>query len=334
MRKLTINFCYETLPNEVAELKNLEWLSYYGGGRPGNLVQTFTVLAQLSKLKYLDMSGRGIRELPAEIGQLKSLEYLNLYSNSLVNVPSELASLENLQHLLLGYDRPLNNQVAQGEFPEVVLQLRKLRTLKIDSWFGSLSSRIGELQSLEKLSVTSKYLKTIPEEIGNLRKLEVLVLNNCNIESIPKELNLLRNLKRLSLTFSSSFSGNLTEFLRTTQLTQLERLDIGGMALNQQSNLTFLNRFPKLHWLDLKHNNLSRLPEEIQGLRSLIALDISQNNITSIPAWFWKLKNLKKIYLHANKIAKHERDKVGRFIKNNSKGHEEKLAKFFLENSF
>ena len=63
-----------TLPPEIGNLKNLEWL---------------------------DLAGNQLTTLPPEIGNLKKLEMLYLLSNELTTLPPEIGMLKNLKEFSL-----------------------------------------------------------------------------------------------------------------------------------------------------------------------------------------------------------------------------------------
>ncbi|WP_442868233.1 leucine-rich repeat domain-containing protein [Bradyrhizobium sp. CCBAU 53415] len=57
--------------------------------------------AKRRKQESLDLSGKGLKALPAEIGQLTSLKKLDLSGNQLTTLPSEINLLTNLEDLNL-----------------------------------------------------------------------------------------------------------------------------------------------------------------------------------------------------------------------------------------
>jgi Leucine-rich repeat (LRR) protein len=54
--------------------------------------------------------------------------------------------------------------------------------------------------------------------------------------------------------------------------------------------------------LNLAHNQMAKLPDELAELNFLEVLDISNNSFLSLPPAVFKLKNLKKLIAHTNKI--------------------------------
>lgn len=54
--------------------------------------------------------------------------------------------------------------------------------------------------------------------------------------------------------------------------------------------------------LNLSHNQMGKLPDELADLNHLETLDISCNSFLTLPPVVFKLKKLKKLLAHTNKI--------------------------------
>ena len=125
----------------------------------------------------LDLSGKKLTSLPAEIGELKSLTALYLSNNQLTSLPAEIAELKNLTVLFL-----FGNQLT------------------------SVPAEIAELKNLIKLDLSGNQLTSVPAEIAELKNLTVLYLSQNKLTSLPVEIAELKNLTVLDL------SGNPLEF--------------------------------------------------------------------------------------------------------------------------
>ncbi len=94
----------------------------------------------------LDLSGRGLTAIPAEVFSRGDLERLDLSNNKLTGAPSSrIAELKRLKHL----------------------------DLSKNSLTG-LPAELGRLDKLEVLNVSNNQLTGLPMEIGNLTQLKVL----------------------------------------------------------------------------------------------------------------------------------------------------------------
>lgn len=135
----------------------------------------------------LNLSYRGIKNLPAAIGQFKNLKELNLWCSDLGTLPPEIGQLKNLEVLDLSFNK-----------------------------LSTLPSEIGQLKNLKRLYLSHNELETLPSEIGQLKNLEELDLSYNELETLPPEIGQLKNLKRLNLKYDqlSNISSELEDFLK------------------------------------------------------------------------------------------------------------------------
>jgi internalin A len=267
--------------------------------------------AAKGKATLLDLSKKGIKELPVEIGQLKNLTFLNLSENQLSSLPAEIGQLTNLTELVLS-----NNQLS--ELPAEIWGLTNLTKLslfgnkltKLLAEIGKLSNltelnlsanqltmlptEIGALSNLTKLSISVNKLATLPAEIGALSNLMELNLSQNQLRSLPTEIGKLSNLTKLSL-FYNQLRSLPTEIGQLTNLIDIDLWNNQLVSLPAEFwQLTNLTR------LGLDGNQFSSLPAEIGKLTNLIELNLSGNQLTMLPVEIEKLTNLTKLYLHEN----------------------------------
>ncbi|MBF2088475.1 MAG: leucine-rich repeat domain-containing protein, partial [Synechococcales cyanobacterium K32_A2020_035] len=130
----------------------------------------------------LDLTGRGLTELPPEIGKLTQLETLllgkvekwqypggkrtpQLATNAISKLPAEIAALQQLTALDLS-GNPL------GDLPEVVAQLTSLKDLRaIATNITTIPDSIAQLTNLTTLWLHSNQITTIPDSIAQLTNL-------------------------------------------------------------------------------------------------------------------------------------------------------------------
>lgn len=113
-----------TLPEEIANLKDLEILDLYWnenlnelprdleklskirsiniGGNPNlDLSKVFALLAKLSDLKRVTLSFNKIKSLPPETGLLTQVEELIIDNNLLKELPAEMSDMKSLKRIVL-----------------------------------------------------------------------------------------------------------------------------------------------------------------------------------------------------------------------------------------
>jgi hypothetical protein len=147
----------------------------------------------LTTLRELDLSGNRLTSLPPVIKRLTGLNYLSLDSNQLVVLPPELGALAHLVSLDLGHN---NLQVLPAEFSG----LQRLRSLTLTgNQLAVLPAAIGALRHLETLRLDDNRLVSVPPEIGQLTSLTRLQLKDNQLTSLPSEIRNLVNLRSLRL---------------------------------------------------------------------------------------------------------------------------------------
>ena len=118
-------------------------------------------------------------------------------------------------------------------------------------------------------------------------------------------------LRGSSLQFHISPSGelNLKDGLyRTVPKTLWEAKSLQILHLDlRQNDLTLLESsplfsLPQLHSLDLRHNKIQHLPDDIQSLQKLKALRLDQNYLSYLPKTMWKLTGLEVLTLGKNSL--------------------------------
>jgi len=217
----------------------------------------------------LDLKGRKLTSLPAEITQLTNLTSLNLSQNELTSVPAEIAQLTNLTDLDLSFNE-----------------------------LTSLPAEISRLTNLTRLILSHTQLKNLSREIGRLAKLSRLSLSGNQLTSLPAEIEALTNLTNLALSFNKLTSVP-AEIARLTTLTNF---DLSG---NELTTLPAeIVRLPNLTALFLSGNQLTSLPPEIMLLTNLTTLGLFRNKLTSLPAEFTQLTNLSAVDLSSNRLTR------------------------------
>ena len=157
-------------------------------------------LGQLSRLRWLDLSGNQLRELPASFGQLSELQSLDLSGNQLRELPASFGKLSRLEDLWLS-DNKLH------ELPASFGQLSQLRSLWLNSnQLRELPASFGQLSGLRALWLDSNQLGALPASLRHLAELEVLDLSDNQLRELPGSLRDLPKLKELWLNENPELS--------------------------------------------------------------------------------------------------------------------------------
>ena len=266
----------------------------------------------------LELSDRGIKELPAEIGQLTNLTELDLSLNQLSSLPAEIGQLMNLTKLYL-----TSNQLSS--LPAEIGQLANPTALDLSgNQLSSLPAEIGQLANLTELSLYSNQLRSLPAKIGQLTNLTKLDLSDNQLSSLPAEIGQLTNLTDLYLYF------NQLSLLPAEigQLMNLTKLVLSGNKLSSlPAKILKLNMEIKWEWKpDEKGIFLANNPWEKPPV------EIVKRGKKAIRAWFEALKeeggkrlNEVKVLLvgygGAGKTSLVRRLTTGKFKKNEPKTH-------------
>ncbi|MCP4549206.1 MAG: hypothetical protein GY835_22360, partial [bacterium] len=253
------------------------------------LIEIIEKTASEGKVK-LDLSNKGIRELPSEIGKLTNLESLFLYSNKLTSIPETIEQLTDLQTLHL-----TSNQLTS--LPKIIGRLTNLQTLHLNNnRLAALPGTVGQLTNLETLSLNNNQLMSLPAAIEQLTSLKRLALNHNELASLPGAIGQLANLQILHLN-----SNQLTSLPETVgRLTNLQTLSLGSNRLTSLPEA--IGQLTNLKKLYLSGNLLVSLPGTIGQLANLAVLQLHSNLLTLLPETIGHLANLQTLYLSNNRL--------------------------------
>ncbi|NXU17188.1 MFHA1 protein, partial [Pardalotus punctatus] len=278
--------------------------------------------AALGELEALNLSGRGLEELPEEVGAaLSGLRVLSLRRNRLGRLPAAaLRHLGRLAELDLSHNRLRG--LGDGGALAGLRGLRKLSLShnELGAEGSGLPPRLAELGCLEELDLSFNRLRRLPECLGRLRHLRTLDVDhnllpsfptplleltaleeldcsgNRHLGALPEGIAALRRLKILWL--SGTGLAALPEGL--CQLSALESLMLDGNRL--QALPAGFGRLQRLKMLNLSSNLLGEFPFAILALPSLEELYLSRNQLTVLPSRLCQLHQLRTLWLDNNRI--------------------------------
>ncbi|NWZ59543.1 MFHA1 protein, partial [Haliaeetus albicilla] len=278
--------------------------------------------AALGELEALNLSGRGLEELPEEVGAaLSGLRVLSLRRNRLGRLPAAaLRHLGRLAELDLSHNRLRG--LGDGGALSGLRGLRKLSLShnELGAEGPGLPPRLAELGRLEELDLSFNRLRRLPEGLGRLRHLRALDVDhnllpsfpapllelaaleeldcsgNRHLGALPEGIAALRRLKILWL--SGTGLAALPEGL--CQLSALESLMLDGNRL--QALPAGFGSLQRLKMLNLSSNLLGEFPAAILALPSLEELYLSRNQLTLLPPHLCQLRQLRTLWLDNNRI--------------------------------
>ncbi|TAE49430.1 MAG: LysM peptidoglycan-binding domain-containing protein, partial [Cytophagales bacterium] len=263
------------------------------------------------KVYKLNLSGQGLKQLPAEIGQLKNLQVLNCSDNQLKSLAgiekltslTELSCRGNQLKSLAGIEKLTsltevscsNNQLKSLAGIE---QLASLTYLICDSNQLTSLSGIEQLTSLRVLYCSYNQLTTL---IG-IKKLTSLASLYCADNQLT---NLVGIEKLTSLTKLDCSYNQLISLSGVEQLTSLTKLECFA---NQLTSLSGIEKLTSLTKLYCSENKLITLPKEIGKLEKLSEVDFQnqkQNDFSKVD-----LQNMYKLYRDVYRVQKIEKDSL------------------------
>ena len=141
--------------SELSWVENLcKWADKYGLDE-----KIFPQTRQkLEDLEELDITNRGIEELPKEIHKLQSLKVLHLCNNNIKILPNELFGMQTLTDFCLH-----NNQITV------------------------ISEKIGNLVNLIQFSISNNNMVELPQSIVKLKNMRSFMIENTQITKIPDQ---------------------------------------------------------------------------------------------------------------------------------------------------
>lgn len=83
--------------------------------------------------------------------------------------------------------------------------------------------------------------------------------------------------------------------------TELKRCDLSGNVITKIP-AKFAVKFSLITELNLSHNQMNKLPEELAELQALERLDISHNTFVALPPVVWQMPQLKRLLANNNYI--------------------------------
>ncbi|NXV80228.1 MFHA1 protein, partial [Atlantisia rogersi] len=253
----------------------------------------------LGELESLNLSGRGLEELPEEVGAaLSGLRVLSLRRNRLCRLPAAaLRHLSRLAELDLSHNRL--RSLGDGGALAGLRGLRKLSLShnELGAEGPGLPARLAELGHLEELDLSFNRLRRLPEGLGRLRHLRALDVDHNLLPAFPAPLLELGGLEELDCS-GNRHLGALPEGIAALRRLKILWLSGTGLAALPEG----LCQLSALESLMLDSNRLRALPSGFGSLQRLKMLNLSSNLLGEFPAAILALPSLEELYLSRNQL--------------------------------
>jgi len=237
-------------PHILEKLRNLKPNTDNVQLTNGRLKEVPNELKACTAIKYLDLFGNSIQEIPDWFFQFKRLEHLSLRNNTLKALPTIVFTLENLKYLNL-----VDNQIHEIGAHYFV-----------------------NLMNIEKVDVSHNQITSIPSEKIEYPKCKSLSIKGNRLQKFPTAVSDVKTLEKLDL------SENKIKSVEDDAFDGLENLIELDLSFNELTYLpTSLGKLSKLKRLNLSGNKIRSLPKEFENLTSLEFLDFEGNPIGRVP---------------------------------------------------
>ncbi|RXI00719.1 hypothetical protein DVH24_000953 [Malus domestica] len=235
-------------------------------------------------IKYLDLLGSGIKELPQSFWSHEKISYLNIsHCRYLEKLPSNKCKLKISGSFNLDWHTSL------GEFSELPRDISKLSLVGCKR-LVSLPTNIWKLKYLEELNLSNCFkLENFPKILEPMEHLKSLNLSGTSIKELHSSIEFLPALKRIQLQGCKRFSSIPKSICK---LKYLEVLDF-SLCSELVNFPEILEPMEHLKSLNLSGTTVKKLHSSIEFLPALKRIQLQGcKRFSSIPKNICKLKNL------------------------------------------
>jgi Leucine-rich repeat (LRR) protein len=301
LKTLTLSEVKLTKENlvELSKLSNLEELNFYHCVFDSDDFTPFENNKNLSKLLIHDAMGNE-KYFPNHIEKLKSLKQLYLENSHCKGTSYNFNGLDNLELFYFKISSACDIDLSK---------LNKLSELSIVSsdyvFFNGIDDPMDlklpdslKILNLSHLTLTSNNYK----EIFSLSHLEELIIY-CFGNSDKIDIKSLKNPDKLRKLVINSYDRKSSSFIKNLDfLKELENLTKLELVKDGITEIPQLKYLKKLEYLNLKENNLLKIPEAIPTLKNIEYINLDSNIIYGrLPESLNKLEKLKYFNINKNK---------------------------------
>lgn len=264
-----------------------------------------------SKIKYLNLEGKNLMELPGHVTEMAALETVKLGANPKLDLLAAfevLARLPNVKHLTFSTAAEIPDQIGQltqletltingltkpCTFPESIGQLKKLHYLLVMSDAEVIfPESFAELSALAELYVRAPYWQ-LPSKFYQLNRLKQLDFSNCRLQQAPEEMIQMTALE--SVMFCSPDTRDYEQILSV--IAQMPNIKVLEMSVNPVPKAIGLCKQLEefVVWGGSDAQNPLQLPDELFELTQLQSLVLNMSYFHEIPEGIGQLTGLKNL---------------------------------------
>ncbi|XP_050148629.1 disease resistance protein RPV1-like isoform X9 [Malus sylvestris] len=240
-------------------------------------------------IKYLNLEGSGIKELPESVWSNEHISYLDIsHCKDLQKLPSNKCNLK-----VSGCFK-VDGCTSLGEFSELPRDISKLSLVGCKR-LVSLPTNICKLKCLEELNLSEcSELENFPEIMEPMEHLESLNLSETTVEELHSSIEFLPALKEIRLRDCKRFSSIPKSICK---LKYLEELDLSCCS-KLENFPEILEPMEHLKSLNLSATMVEELHSSIKFLPVLKKVKLGGcKRLSSIPKSICKLKYLEELDL-------------------------------------
>ncbi|RXH97782.1 hypothetical protein DVH24_010107 [Malus domestica] len=240
-------------------------------------------------IKYLNLEGSGIKELPESVWSNEHISYLDIsHCKDLQKLPSNKCNLK-----VSGCFK-VDGCTSLGEFSELPRDISKLSLVGCKR-LVSLPTNICKLKCLEELNLSEcSKLQNFPEILEPMEHLKSLNLSSTAIEELHSSIEFFPALKRLTLSHCQRLSSIPKSICK---LKYLEKLNLSCCS-KLENFPEILEPMKHLEYLNLSETSVQELHSSIEFLPALKNIELKGcKRLSSIPKSICKLKYLEELDL-------------------------------------
>ncbi len=210
----------------------------------------------------LDLSFRGMDEVPNELQELRHIAHVDLSGNVLTRLGRIVSRLPRLESLRIN-----GNQLTR------------------------INPTVGRMTRLEFLDASTNLLERLPAGLSKLQRLKYLNISRNELDILPNFITEMFALEELHVSYNPL--SKIPERLEGLHYLKILSLDNNPKLIELPPSIGSLSN---LEELNLQRTGIKVLPETIAGLSKLERLNLANNHLDDISAIF-QLRNLKELNL-------------------------------------